>query len=100
MSVDGPVASRERACSRMSNNARPTTCSTISPLASRWSERRIAELAADGRSNREIAQTLFISPKTVENHLGRAYTKLGVPGRAELPAALAPGPGRGRDTSC
>jgi DNA-binding CsgD family transcriptional regulator len=52
------------------------------------SERRIAELAAGGRSNRDIAQELFVTPKTVENHLGRVYVKLGVKGRRELTAAL------------
>ncbi|BBX15800.1 LuxR family transcriptional regulator [Mycolicibacterium duvalii] len=48
------------------------------------SERRIAELAASGRTNREIATTLFISPKTVEVNLSRAYRKLGIRSRAEL----------------
>jgi DNA-binding CsgD family transcriptional regulator len=52
-------------------------------------ERRIAELAAEGASNRHIAQTLFVSPKTVENHLGSVYRKLAVGGRAALPDALA-----------
>ncbi len=52
------------------------------------SERRIAELASGGRSNRDIAQDLFVSPKTVENHLGRVYMKLGIKGRRELVAAL------------
>jgi DNA-binding CsgD family transcriptional regulator len=51
--------------------------------------RRIAERAAAGASNRDIAQALFITPKTVENHLGNAYRKLGVAGRGELAAALA-----------
>ncbi len=53
------------------------------------SERRIADLAAQGRSNRDIAQDLFVTPKTVENHLGRVYTKLGVKGRRELATALS-----------
>jgi DNA-binding CsgD family transcriptional regulator len=53
------------------------------------SERRVAELAAGGRSNREIAQELFVTPKTVENHLGRVYGKLSVAGRRELSGALA-----------
>ena len=53
------------------------------------SERRVAVLAAEGRSNREIAQELFITVATVETHLRRAYRKLGVEGRTELPAALA-----------
>jgi DNA-binding CsgD family transcriptional regulator len=52
------------------------------------SERRIAELAARGASNRDIAQDLFVSPKTVENHLGRVYMKLAIKGRRELAAAL------------
>ena len=56
------------------------------------SERRVAELAAAGRSNREIAQELFVTPKTVENHLGRVYLKLGVKGRRELSGALSGGP--------
>ena len=55
------------------------------------SERRVAELASAGRSNREIAQELFVTPKTVENHLGRVYTKLGIGGRRELGAALSDG---------
>lgn len=52
-------------------------------------ERRVAELAAAGRSNREIAQDLFVTPKTVENHLGRIYGKLGIHSRRELTPALA-----------
>ena len=40
------------------------------------SERRIAELAASGQSNREIAQALFVTPKTVEYHLRNVYRKL------------------------
>jgi DNA-binding CsgD family transcriptional regulator len=53
------------------------------------SERRVAELASAGRSNPEIAQTLFVSRKTVETHLGRVYRKLGIARREELPRALA-----------
>jgi DNA-binding CsgD family transcriptional regulator len=52
------------------------------------SERRIAELAAHGSSNREIAGALFITPKTVEYHLRNAYRKLDIQGRAELAGAL------------
>jgi len=51
-------------------------------------EHRVVELAAAGRTNREIAQSLFVTAKTVENHLGRAYRKLGVGAREELGAAL------------
>jgi len=53
------------------------------------SERRIAELAAEGRSNPEIAQALFVTRKTVETHLGHVYRKLDVPGRQQLSRALA-----------
>ena len=52
------------------------------------SERRVAELAAGGLGNRDIAQTLFVTIKTVENHLARAYQKLGINSRAALPDAL------------
>lgn len=48
------------------------------------SERRVVELAVEGASNREIAEALFVSLRTVELHLTRAYRKLGVPGRARL----------------
>jgi DNA-binding CsgD family transcriptional regulator len=51
-------------------------------------ERRVADLAAEGRTNREIAELLFVTPKTVENHLGRAYVKLGIASRRQLAVAL------------
>jgi ATP/maltotriose-dependent transcriptional regulator MalT len=50
------------------------------------SDAQIARLAASGRTNREIAQTLFVSPKTVEAALSRVYGTLGVRSRAELAA--------------
>ena len=53
------------------------------------SERRVADLAAEGHSNREIAQTLYVTPKTVEVHLSNAYRKLGIRSRQELGEALA-----------
>jgi DNA-binding CsgD family transcriptional regulator len=52
-------------------------------------ELRVAELAGQGLTNRQIARRLFISPKTVEANLGRAYAKLGVSSRAELGARMA-----------
>ena len=52
------------------------------------SERRVASLAAEGLANAEIAQALFVTVRTVEMHLSAAYRKLGIPSRAELPAAL------------
>jgi ATP/maltotriose-dependent transcriptional regulator MalT len=52
------------------------------------SELRIVRLAAEGRSNREIAHELYVTLKTIEGHLSRAYAKLGIEGRAELPGVL------------
>lgn len=48
------------------------------------SEQRVAELAASGMKNRDVAAALFISPKTVEANLARVYRKLGIKSRAEL----------------
>jgi DNA-binding NarL/FixJ family response regulator len=47
-------------------------------------ERRVVELAAEGRTNKEIAQALFVTVRTVEAHLSHAYAKLGVRSRTEL----------------
>jgi DNA-binding CsgD family transcriptional regulator/tetratricopeptide (TPR) repeat protein len=52
-------------------------------------ERRVAGMAAEGMTNRAIAQGLFVSEKTVETHLGHAYRKLDVSSRSQLPLALA-----------
>jgi DNA-binding CsgD family transcriptional regulator len=52
------------------------------------SERRVARLAADGCTNRQIAHSLYVTLKTVETHLAHAYAKLGISRRSELPAAL------------
>lgn len=51
-------------------------------------EQRVAERAAAGLSNKEIAAELFIAPKTVEMNLSSAYRKLGIRSRAALSAAL------------
>jgi DNA-binding CsgD family transcriptional regulator len=55
------------------------------------SELRVARLAAEGRSNREIAGELYVTLKAVEGHLARAYAKLGIGGRSQLARALAAG---------
>ena len=52
------------------------------------SERRVAQLAAEGLANKEIAQTLFVTVKTVEVHLSNSYRKLGIRSRRELADAL------------
>jgi len=69
--------------------ARPRRARLTGRGALTANEARVAELAAGGRSNAEIAQALFVSRKTVEKHLGAAYRKLGIGSRGELAAALA-----------
>ena len=53
------------------------------------SERRVAQMAAEDLSNKEIAQALFVTVKTVEQHLGRVYRKLDISSRKQLGTALA-----------
>ncbi len=69
--------------------ARPRTAERSGPGALTPSERRVAELAAAGRTNKEIAQALFVTLKTVEVHLSSSYQKLGIGSRRELEVALA-----------
>jgi DNA-binding CsgD family transcriptional regulator len=57
------------------------------------SERRVVELAATGGTNREIAQTLFVTEKTVETHLGRSFRKLDISSRRQLRDVLGPAAG-------
>jgi ATP/maltotriose-dependent transcriptional regulator MalT len=61
-----------------------TRVSATQDLGLTPSEQRVAELAASGMTNRDVATTLFVSPKTVEHNLARAYRKLGIHSRAEL----------------
>jgi len=63
---------------------RPQRESELTPA-----ERRVVELAANGASNKEIAQALFVSVHTVETHLTHSYAKLGVRSRAQLASRLA-----------
>jgi DNA-binding NarL/FixJ family response regulator len=69
--------------------ARPRTDALAGPGALTASERRVAELAATGVTNRAIAQQLFVTPKTVEVHLSAVYRKLGISSRRGLPGAMA-----------
>jgi DNA-binding CsgD family transcriptional regulator len=52
------------------------------------SERRVAELGSEGLTNREIAQTLFVTARTVEGHLTQVFAKLDIPNREALAGAL------------
>ena len=68
--------------------ARPRSAAMTGVASLTASERRVTALAADGRTNRDIAQELYVTPKTVEVHLSNAYRKLGIKSRHELAAAL------------
>jgi DNA-binding CsgD family transcriptional regulator len=69
--------------------ARPRRDRLSGPDALTAGERRVAELARRGLTNRQIAQELFLTTKTVETHLGHVYGKLGIRGRSELCFVLA-----------
>ena len=68
--------------------ARPRRTALTGPDALTAGERRVAALAADGLSNRQIAEHLFVTQATVETHLRHAFRKLNITSRAELPGSL------------
>lgn len=78
----------------LATGTRPRSGALQGPDALTASERRVAEMAAAGHTNREIAQTLFITPKTVEVHLSNAYRKLSIQSRQQLQGALTGTPAR------
>ncbi|MEV0187013.1 AAA family ATPase [Kitasatospora purpeofusca] len=85
-----PWAERARAELRGTGEVIDATSATGVPLGRLTpQEREVVRLAAAGRSNREIAAQLFLSPRTVGHHLYRAFPKLGVASRDQLAAALA-----------
>jgi DNA-binding CsgD family transcriptional regulator len=86
----GAAALAERARTELAATGirpRRPPCSGLDALTP--SERRVAQMAAGGLGNREIAQALFVTTKTIEFHLGQVYRKLNVHSRHELPAVLA-----------
>jgi DNA-binding CsgD family transcriptional regulator len=84
----GALASAAREELRASG-ARPRRARLTGREALTASELRVCAQAARGSSNREIAQALFITVKTVETHLSSAYAKLGIGSRSDLADALA-----------
>ncbi len=69
--------------------ARPRRLGLVGPESLTPAELRVVRLAADGLTNQRIADDLFVTLKTVEGHLAKAYRKLGVDGRPDLTEALA-----------
>jgi DNA-binding CsgD family transcriptional regulator len=85
----GARALEERAFGALrAAGARPRRPVLSGPDALTASERRVAELAARGMANREIAESLFVTVRTVEFHLSHSYRKLGIDSRSKLAAAL------------
>ncbi len=78
-----PLAERARS-ELVAAGARPRQPATAGIGALTPAERRVALLALHGEGNATIAQTLFVTTKTVETHLSRAYRKLGISGRGQL----------------
>ena len=68
--------------------ARPRRERLTGPGSLTAAERRVADAAAAGWTNREIAERMFLSAKTVEMHLGRVYRKLDIGSRGELSGVL------------
>ena len=85
----GAVSLAERARNEsLASGARPRRVAVSGPEALTPSEARVARMAAAGQSNRDIAQALFVTKKTVEVHLSNAYRKLGIRSRAQLADSL------------
>jgi class 3 adenylate cyclase/DNA-binding CsgD family transcriptional regulator len=76
----------------IATGARPRRVELRGAAALTPSERRIATMAAEGLANRDIAQALFVTLRTVEMHLSNAFRKLEVSSRTQLPGALAADP--------
>jgi DNA-binding CsgD family transcriptional regulator len=86
----GAIALERRARAELAAiGVRPRTAHHSGADSMTPSERRVAELAAAGGTNREIAQTLFVTEKTVETHLGRSFRKLNISSRRQLPDVLS-----------
>jgi DNA-binding NarL/FixJ family response regulator len=92
--VDAAARELRRAGTRVSRRAGAATAARRgASLSAR--EQEIVALVVEGRTNKEVAATLFLSEKTVENNLSRIYAKLGVRSRTELAAVLKSGPDPG-----
>ena len=91
------AAGELRASGEVAQRRPPGAVSDLTPR-----ERQVARLAASGASNGEVAARLFLSQKTVEYHLHKVFTKLGVTSRTDLAAVVDPfglADGAGEDTA-
>jgi DNA-binding CsgD family transcriptional regulator len=86
--VASPVAERAQA-ELLATGARPRRLVRTGIDSLTASERRVAQLAAEGKTNREIAQALFVTQKTIEMHLSHVYRKLEIQARSQLARAMA-----------
>jgi DNA-binding CsgD family transcriptional regulator len=85
------AALRRRAHEELAaSGARPRRTAVVGLDALTPSERRVASLAVQGMTTRQIAQSLFVTPKTVEKHIAGAYDKLAVRSREALVEVLRP----------
>ena len=82
-----PVAERAHA-ELLAAGARPRRLVRSGLESLTASERRVAYMATEGKTNREIAQDLFVTPKTVEMHLSNVYRKLDIRARSQLARIL------------
>ena len=87
MGANGFAERAARSLLATGEKARKRTADTRDELTAQ--EAQIAELARQGRSNPEIGAQLFISPRTVEYHLHKVFTKLAITSRAQLDGALS-----------
>ena len=88
--MDGFSERARRELQATGERVRKRTVETREDLTAQ--EAQIARLARDGVANAEIGGRLFISRRTVEYHLGKVFTKLGISSRHELDRVLAPEP--------
>ncbi|MEV4436777.1 AAA family ATPase [Streptomyces sp. NPDC049585] len=86
-------ADRARAELRFAGGSQAPSAPDVAALT--WQERRIAELAATGLTNKEIGERTRLSPRTVSSHLYRVFPKLGITSRAALRDALSNHAGKG-----
>jgi DNA-binding CsgD family transcriptional regulator len=88
-----PAAAAERRAAELASHCEGASTPALQAIGTRAQltpvERQVALLAAGGRSNKQIAQELFLATRTIENHLQHVYEKLGISGRTQLSEALA-----------